>query len=178
MAEVDGTHFLGRGSSPEESLIHAVILRAVVDLFTLTVPGASEEARPRLRDEALHFLTARKGPWAARREELCVAVGLDPDHVRETVIDVLEGRRDLPQSGLNGRAFSGLGIARKLWKRHDPTDVARIEREAVARADQAAAARAARAAEKREAAARAERNKLLSMAEVVEDISDFISLPD
>ena len=70
------------------AFINAVILRAVSDLFSSSTDDAS-------RSEALAFLTAKKGAWAENREHLCWLVDLDPDLLRERILDFLEGRRDL-----------------------------------------------------------------------------------
>lgn len=44
--------------------------------------GASLYPSPREAMEAWRFLTARNGEWAASREALCWAVGVDPDLIR------------------------------------------------------------------------------------------------
>lgn len=77
------------------ALVNAIILKAVADLFS----SASDETS---RSEAYTFLTARNGPWAAHREHLCWLVDLDPDVLRERVMDILEGRRDLESFNRRG----------------------------------------------------------------------------
>lgn len=77
------------------ALVNAIILKAVADLFS----SASDETS---RSEAFSFLTARTGPWAAHREHLCWLVDLDPDVLRERMMDILEGRRDLDSFSRRG----------------------------------------------------------------------------
>jgi len=78
------------------TLINAVIARAVSDLF-------SEQTDATSRSEAYAFLTARTGAWAEWREHYCWLVDLDPNVLRERVMDILEGRRDLDRYQERGR---------------------------------------------------------------------------
>ena len=103
------------------ALVNAIILKAVADLFS----SASDETS---RSEAFTFLTARTGPWATHREHLCWLVDLDPDVLRERILDILEGRRDLDQfhrrgvgnlSAEHGRRFLEQERAREEAARTD-----------------------------------------------------------
>lgn len=70
------------------SLIFAVILKAVTDLFSAGTPEQD-------RGDAFAFLTAEKGSWADNRDHLCWLVDQNPDVLRARVMDVLEGRREV-----------------------------------------------------------------------------------
>ena len=103
------------------ALVNAIILKAVSDLFS----SASDET---IQSEAYTFLTARTGPWAAQREHLCWLVDLDPDVLRERILDILEGRRDLDSihrrgsgnlSSEHGRQFMERERARVESARND-----------------------------------------------------------
>ena len=76
---------------PEELLIFSVLSRAITDLFgTVGLTANADEAKVAKQD-ALTFLTQKSGGWAKRRNELCDAVGIDGDEMRDRVIRVLEG---------------------------------------------------------------------------------------
>jgi len=103
------------------ALVNAIILKAVADLFS----SASDKTS---RAEAYTFLTARSGPWADWREHYCWLVDLDPDVLRERILDILEGRRDLDQfhrrgvgnlSAEHGRRFLEQERAREEAARTD-----------------------------------------------------------
>lgn len=70
------------------ALINAVVLKAVTDMFSPNIPEPD-------RADAFAFLTAKKGSWADSRERLCWLVDMDPDALRERILDILEGTRDL-----------------------------------------------------------------------------------
>jgi len=70
------------------SLINAVILKAVTDLFSANILEND-------RADAFAFLTAKNGSWAESRDRLCWLVNIDPDLMRVRIFDILEGKRDL-----------------------------------------------------------------------------------
>lgn len=92
----------------ERELFAAVILRAVQDLLTPTIPGEWDTRRH--REDDFDFLTATEGPWARRREEFAVAAGLDPDNLRDKVLAIMDGRAPLDHVG----KAVGLTAARQI----------------------------------------------------------------
>ena len=92
----------------ERELFAAIILRAVQDLLTPTIPGEWDTRRH--REDAFDFLTATEGPWARRREEFAVAAGLDPDYLRDKVLAIMDGRAPLDHVG----NAAGLAAARQI----------------------------------------------------------------
>ena len=97
---------------PEVDLILAILGRAIMDLFGSVHLAANPEEAAKARNEALVFLTRPGGAWARRRTELCDAVGIDGDDMRERVIRVLEG----DTSALSAYDdMSQVERARKLW---------------------------------------------------------------
>lgn len=109
----DSGHHAAR-VQPEHRLVAAIISRAVLDLFSKVQLTSKEDEGDVIKRDALLFLTATGGSWAARRRDLCVAVDMCPDKVRKRVIEVLEGR---DVSLIDDRhAFSDLARARFLWQ--------------------------------------------------------------
>lgn len=121
------------------ALVNAIILKAVSDLFS----SASDETS---RSEARTFLTARSGPWAANLEHLCWLVDLDPDVLRERILDILEGRCDLDQFHRRGIGNLSAEHGRRFMERER-------EREQTAHAEAKARAEQGRRLRQREKAA-------------------------
>jgi hypothetical protein len=126
---------------PEHRLIVSNINRAVLDLFSKVMLTSTPDEATVIKHDALRFLTATGGPWATRRRELCVEIGYCPDHVRSSIIAILNGRN---LKTLDERySFNDIENARKLWGDQ------KLASEA---AQTARLARAATIAERREAA--------------------------
>ncbi len=128
------------------ALVNAIILKAVADLFS----SASDETS---RSEAFTFLTARTGTWAAHREHLCWLVDLDPEVLRERLMDILEGRRDLDQFHRRGVGNLGAEHGRRFFEQERA-------REQAARTDAKARAEQDRTRRQREKAALDEERRM------------------
>ena len=101
---------------PEELLIFSILSRAILDLFgTVGLTSNVDEAKA-AKHEALIFLTQETGGWEKRRRELCDAVGIDADDMRDRVIRVLEGD-SLGLDHYDARHELGdVETARKQWE--------------------------------------------------------------
>jgi len=94
-----------------------VIRQAVLDLFSKSVSGASNEDEAFERHLAMRFLTATgDDDWAQSRAEWCSLADVDPDDLRAHIVDVLEGHRDIefPEGDQTYR-LNGHDIARAMW---------------------------------------------------------------
>ena len=101
---------------PEELLIFSVLSRAITDLFgTVGLTANADEAKVAKQD-ALTFLTQTSGGWAKRRNELCDAVGIDGDEMRDRVVRVLEGDLIALDTYETRGALTDLAAARALWE--------------------------------------------------------------
>lgn len=107
-----GVH-TSRPNGPE-AMYRAALARAVLDLFSKTLPGVEYDAVLHTRREALYFLTRESGAWAASRRTLCDICDLDPDQLRANILCVLEGREIVGADARNG--FDGIEVARALWE--------------------------------------------------------------
>lgn len=67
------------------ALSMAVLERAMADLVS---PDSS--VSPRDHEEAKRFMFAEEGPWAARREELCLHVDVEPEWYQRKARELLE----------------------------------------------------------------------------------------
>ena len=81
--------------TPPEALAEAVLRQAVTDLFIKSAAQRSgaTDANPTEDNklEALKFLTDESGAFAESRAFWCECVGRNPDHLRKTIIALLEG---------------------------------------------------------------------------------------
>lgn len=120
---------------PEHSLVVSIISRAVLDLFSKVMLTSTPEEATMIKRDALRFLTASGGPWAARRRELCVEVGYCPDLVRSSVIAILNGRDLKTLDGTHD--FNDIENARRLWndQKHEAeaAQAARLAQAAIAK---------------------------------------------
>lgn len=108
-------------------LAHAVIRQAVLDLFSGTLSGASNEDEAFERHLALRFLTATgNDDWARAREHWCIMADVDPDILRDQIVRVLEGEREIDIEDRTYR-LNGHDIARRLWANEKAKHVAFIE---------------------------------------------------
>lgn len=108
-------------------LAHAVIRQAVLDLFSGTLSGASNEDEAFERHLALRFLTATgSDDWAQARAAWCNLADVDPDILRDHIVRVLEGHRDIDIEDRTYR-LNGHHIARKLWADEKARHLAYIE---------------------------------------------------
>lgn len=99
---------------PEATFVRAIIARAIRDLFGM--PGSTTPNELALiRRDALAFLTAKAGPWARHRNDLCDLVGLDGDILAARVIRVLEGDDKNLREYDGGAELTGFEEARKMW---------------------------------------------------------------
>jgi len=112
---------------PEELLILSVLSRAILDLFGTVGLTANADEAASAKSDALAFLTQNTGGWAKRRKEICEAVGMDGDIVRNRVIRVLEGGSSALDT-YDGRGdLSCIDEARALWEHEKgATERARI----------------------------------------------------
>lgn len=81
--------------TPTEALASAVLRQAVQDLFVksaVQVSGATD-ANPTAANkiEVIRFLTDESGAFAESRAFWCHIAGKNPDHLRKTIIALLEG---------------------------------------------------------------------------------------
>jgi len=108
-------------------LAHAVIRQAVLDLFSGTLSGASNEDEAFERHLALRFLTASGADeWARAREHWCIMADVDPDMLRDQIVRVLDGEREIDIEDRTYR-LNGHDIARRLWANEKARHVAYIE---------------------------------------------------
>jgi len=84
-----------RGMTPEEALWVAVLERAVLDAHRCSVYDGG--------DDAWSFLTDRAGGWAVSREDICNAIGIDPDRLREDVLRGIEPPEDRRRKGFRAK---------------------------------------------------------------------------
>jgi hypothetical protein len=107
-----------------QDLYWAVIMRAVMDALFLPHMEKPEESHT----QAISFCTDTFGGWAESRRAYCDALGLEPERLRQYVIDVLENRADAPDSeDENGRDSHRIGLAtsRRMWaKNHSASSFA------------------------------------------------------
>lgn len=102
---------------PEELLIFSILSRAILDLFGPVGLTSNKDEADTAKSDALMFLTQETGGWAKRRKELCDAVGIDGDEMRDRVIRVLEGDM-MALNTYEGRgSLSQVDQARALWER-------------------------------------------------------------
>lgn len=112
-----------------ELLAHAVIRQAVLDLFSKSLSGASNEDEAFERHLALRFLTASgDDDWARSREHWCQIADIDADELRIHILDVLEGHRGI-EFPSDDRAYrlNGHDIARALWAQEKARQVAYLD---------------------------------------------------
>lgn len=108
-------------------LAHAVIRQAVLDLFSGTLSGASNEDEAFERHLAMRFLTASGADeWARAREHWCIMADVDPDMLRDQIVRVLDGEREIDIEDRTYR-LNGHDIARRLWADEKAKHVAYIE---------------------------------------------------
>lgn len=94
-------------------LAHAVIRQAVLDLFSGTLSGASNEDEAFERHLAMRFLTASGADeWARAREHWCIMADVDPDMLRDQIVRVLDGEREIDIEDRTYR-LNGHDIARQ-----------------------------------------------------------------
>lgn len=98
----------------EQSLLRAVIARAVLDLFAKALPASEQDEAQFARREALYFLTRESGAWAKSRRRICESCGIDPDGLRANILRILEGGGIVGADVRN--SFGGIEIARQLWQ--------------------------------------------------------------
>lgn len=167
----------------EVRLVHAVITRAFLDLFSrVSLTSSSDEGR-NIREDALQFLTASTGPWRARREELCAMAGHDAGKLRANVIAILEGAD--PDMGDDRRPLNAVEKARELWvqqgqiaqrqsqERKAVAERRRKEREAVAETCRPEREREVAEEKRRPSPKRgAKRRAKLSVSDVVDALED------
>lgn len=154
----------------ERELFAAIVLRAVQDLFTPSIPGEWDTRRH--REDALDFLTATEGLWARRREELAIAAGLDPDYLRDKVLAIMDGRAPLEHVG------NAAGLAAALQIVADRREAARRDGEVRAAMHAQRLRRAARLraqlAEQRERERIAQASQLSTHDEVVDILANYL----
>lgn len=108
-------------------LAHAVIRQAVLDLFSTALSGASNEDEAFERHLALRFLTATgNDDWVMARRAWCGVADVDPDMLRDQIVRVLEGEREIDIEDRTYR-LNGHDIARRLWADEKARHVAYIE---------------------------------------------------
>jgi len=112
-------------------LAHSVIRQTILDVFSKTLSGAHDNEAELERRYALRFLTDATGEWADSRNMWCQMADIDADDLRDRLIDILDGKRDIEQPE-DDKTFrlSGHDIARQVWssfKRERALD-ARCER--------------------------------------------------
>jgi len=101
---------------PEELLIISILSRAVIDLFGSVSLAPNLEEAQQAKQEALTFLTQKSGGWEKRRRELCDAVGIDSDEMRDRVVRVLEGDLVALDTYETRGALTDVENARALWE--------------------------------------------------------------
>lgn len=101
-------------------LAQAVLRQAIIDLFSKSLSGANDNQADLERRYALRLLTDRTGEWAESRDAWCLMADVDPDKLRERIIEVLDGEREIEFSDTEKKNYrlNGLGIARDLWAQH------------------------------------------------------------
>jgi len=101
---------------PEVLLIFSILSRAILDLFGTVGLTANADEAAVAKHEALMFLTQETGGWAKRRRELCDAVGIESDEMRDHVVRVLEGDKlGLDQWDMRYE-LADVETARELWE--------------------------------------------------------------
>lgn len=116
---------------PTVSLFAAVIYTALEDLL---FPRADVQSQTEgNRAEALSFFTATSGPWARCRHDVCDVVGIDPDRLRKTIIEFLDGSKPFKRLQWKGfgkikdeLAVRNLKIAQDLWRNQNAPTIRRI----------------------------------------------------
>lgn len=106
----------GSRTPPEELLIFSILSRAIVDLFGTVGMTANEDEAKVAKQDALMFLTQKTGGWAKRRRELCDAVGIDADEMRDRVVRVLEGDNLALDTYETRGALTHVSEAQALWE--------------------------------------------------------------
>lgn len=105
---------------------HAVIRQAVLDLFSGMVSGAEDEVCERRR--AMRFLTATgDDDWAHARAHWCSMADVDPGILRDEIVRVLDGERDIELEDQTYR-LNGHDIARRLWSEEKGRHLAYLDR--------------------------------------------------
>ncbi|PIE13500.1 MAG: hypothetical protein CSA68_11630 [Rhodobacterales bacterium] len=125
----DPTHGIHEARrQPETDLILAVLGRAILDLFGSVGLTSNDTEKDNARRDAFFFLTEKTGPWARRRRDLCDAVGIDGDDMRDRVVRVLDGDA-LALDAYEARSLlTHIGEARALWIAHNAPKPARRTR--------------------------------------------------
>ena len=109
-----GVHY--SRTPPEELLVFSILSRAILDLFGKVGLTSNSEEAEQTKQDALSFLTQKAGGWAKRRNELCEAVGIDGDEVRDRVVRVLEGDTLALGTYEGRRELTRVAEARALWE--------------------------------------------------------------
>lgn len=88
--------------------------------------GASNEDEAFERHLALRFLTASGADeWGRAREHWCIMADVDPDMLRDQIVRVLDGEREIDIEDRTYR-LNGHDIARRLWANEKARHVAYI----------------------------------------------------
>jgi hypothetical protein len=109
-----GVHY--SRTPPEELLVFSILSRAILDLFGSVGLASNSEEVAQAKQDALSFLAQKTGGWAKRRNELCEAVGIDGDDMRNRVVRVLEGDMMALDTYETRGALTHVADARELWK--------------------------------------------------------------